>query len=488
LGLFIGVDIGTTKIAVLLLDTSSGNIKVIRVVPNSPETTDAQHKARGWSEWDAEKTVELTYEAMAKATVHTAAQEIEGIGVTGQMHGTVLVSSDRRVLTPLIGWQDRRCDEKVHGKNVSYIDRMTELAGKDGFSREGCHPATGYMGSTLFWLKENRAMPSETAIACFLPDYVVMEMTAQPPVTDPTNAGSSGIFDVISREWDYALIRKLKLQYDLLPKVRNSGEVLGGLTAEAAKKTGLRQGTPVCVACGDNQASFLGSVASPRKDALVNIGTGGQVSIWVPEYTSARGVDTRCYFDEKYLLVGAGTCGGRSYALLKRFFLQIGRAFFGAKGDEELYDEMTRLATEAPPNSEELRFEPLFTGTRLNPALRGALQGMSESNFTPGHLARALLEGVAGRFKDLYDAMLHSHVSPRIRLVGSGNGVRKNALLAKILSDKFSMPLLIPMNTEEAALGAAMLSAIGCGEFRDTEEVGQLIKYQRTLENGLESV
>ncbi|MCW4001955.1 MAG: FGGY family carbohydrate kinase [Candidatus Bathyarchaeota archaeon] len=483
MGLFIGVDVGTTKIAALILDTSSGNIKVIRVVPNSSETTDTQHKARGWSEWDAEKAVELTYEAMVKATAHNTSQEIEGIGVTGQMHGTVLVSGDHRVLTPFIGWQDRRCDEKIHGENVSYINRMTELAGKDGFSREGCHPATGYMGSTLFWLKENRTIPSEPATACFLPDYVVMAMTGQPPVTDPTNASSSGIFDVISREWDYNLIRKLQLHCDLLPEVRNSSEVLGGLTAEAAKKTGLQQGTPVCVACGDNQASFLGSVASPRKDTLVNIGTGGQVSVWVPEYTSIKGVDTRCYFDENYLLVGAGTCGGRSYALLKRFFLRIGRAFFGAKGDEELYDEMTRLAAGVPPNSDDLRFEPLFTGTRLDPALRASLLGMSESNFTPGHLARALLEGVAGRFKGLYDEMLQSSVSPRIRLVGSGNGLRKNALLTKILSDTFNMPLLIPLNTEEAALGAAILSAIGCGEFRDTEDATQLIKYQHTSEN-----
>jgi sugar (pentulose or hexulose) kinase len=472
-----GVDVGTTKIAALLLDTSSGDIKAINVVPNSSETTDAQHKARGWSEWDAEKAAELTYEAIAGVTAHSSSQKIEGIGVTGQMHGTVMVSPDRRVLTPFIGWQDRRCDEEICG-DTSYIDRMIELAGEDGFSREGCHPATGYMGSTLFWLKENGALPLEPATACFLPDYVVMKMTGQPPVTDPTDAGSSGIFDVISRKWDSTLIRKLGLQYDLLPEVKNSGKVIGELKAEAAEKTGLLRGTLVCVACGDNQASFLGSVNNRRKDALVNIGTGGQVSVWVPDHMSAREVDTRCYLDESYLLVGAGTCGGRSYKLLQSFFLEIGHAFFGAKGDEKLYDEMTRLAAEVPPNSDGLQCDPLFTGTRLDPNLRGAWLGVSESNFTPGHLARALLEGVAKRFKVLYDEMLQSGVSPRTRLVGSGNGVRKNRLLVKILSDAFGMPFQIPVNTEEAALGAAILSAVGFGEFRDIEDGAQLIKYQ----------
>ncbi|MCW4021114.1 MAG: FGGY family carbohydrate kinase [Candidatus Bathyarchaeota archaeon] len=478
MGLFMGVDMGTTKIAALLLDTSSGDIKAINVVPNRSEVTNVNDKAKGRSEWDAEKAAELTFKAIAGVTKHSALRKIEGICVTGQMHGTVLVSPDRRVLTPFIGWQDRRCDEKMRGRDISYIDRMIELAGEHGFQREGCHPATGYMGSTLFWLKENNALPSEPATACFLPDYIVMRMTGQPPVTDPTNAGSSGIFDIVSRQWDSALIRKLGIPSDLMLEVKNSGEVLGGLTAEAAEKTGLARGTPVCVACGDNQASFFGSVADRRDTALVNIGTGGQISLWVPEYTAAKEVDTRCFLDESYLLVGAGTCGGRSYALLNRFFLEVGRAFFGAKGDEELYGEMTRLAAKTPPGSDGLTCDPLFTGTRLNPNLRASWLGMSELNFTPGHLARALLEGVAQRFKTMYDGMLESAVSPRVRLVGSGNGVRKNQLLAKILSDKFGMPLQVPVNTEETALGAAILSAIGCRELQDFEDAVHIVKFE----------
>ena len=479
--IYVGVDVGTTKIATLFLDTESRAIKAVHITANDSEITHVQTRSRGWSECDAEQATRLTFKAMAETVRELRnSEEISGIGVTGQMHGMVLVSPDHRPLSPFISWQDQRCNGNMPGTTISYIDRMVELAGERGFSREGCHPATGYMGSTLFWLKENHALPPEPAAACFLPDYVVMRMTDNDPVSDPTNAGSSGTYDVVSREWDTELIGRLGLNTDLLPKVRNSGEVLGELTAEASRKTGLPQGTPICVACGDNQASFMGSVAGRQKTVLVNIGTGGQVSLRVPEYLRAedQSVDTRCDLDKGYLLVGAILSGGSSYALLRRFFLEVGRSFFGAKGNEELYEEMTRLAATVPAGSDGLRCEPHFAGMRLDPHLGAVWTGMNESNFSPGHMTRALLEGVARHLHILYQRMLQSGVPPRTSLVSSGNGVRNNPLLAGILCDTFGIPLRVPVNAEEAALGAALLAAVGCGEFRDIEEAAQLVTYQ----------
>jgi len=474
----LGVDVGTTKIALLLLDIDSGKMVAAHDIVNSSEMTDEKGKGRGWSEWDADQAVELTFKAISEVTSQTGLMKIKGVGVTGQMHGMVLVSRDQRPLSPFIGWQDQRCNEKVSGTDVSHIERMIEFAGDRGFSREGCFPATGYMGSSLFWLKENCALPSQAATACFLPDYLVMRMTGVGPVTDSSNAGGSGIYDIVSREWDAGLVQRLGLRSDLLPEVRKSGELVGGLTAEAAKRTGLEEGTPVCVACGDNQASFLGSVANRRDTMLVNIGTGGQLSLWVPKYLAVDGVDTRCYLDETYLLVAASLCGGRSYWLLSRFFEEVGRVFFGEENDEDLYDRMTQLASEVPPGADGLVCEPLFTGTRFDPDRRAVWSGMGESNFTLGHMTRALLEGVARRFKILYGAMLEEGVSPRACLVGSGNAVRKNLLLTRILSETFKLPVRIPKHTEEAAFGAALLAAVGCGEFGDFEEASRLVSYQ----------
>ena len=473
-----GVDVGTTKIALVLLDIDSGKIVAAHDIVNDSEVTDEEGRGRGWSEWDADQAVELAFRAIGEVTSQTGLMKIRGVGVTGQMHGMVLVSRDRRPLSPFIGWQDQRCNEEVSGTDVSYIERMIEFVGGRGFSREGCFPATGYMGSSLFWLKENCALPSQAATACFLPDYLVMRMTGVGPVTDSSNAGGSGIYDIVSGEWDAGLVQRLGLRSDLLLEVRKSGELVGGLTAEAAVRTGLEEGTPVCVACGDNQASFLGSVVNRRDTMLINIGTGGQLSLWVPKYLAVDGVDTRCYLDETYLLVAASLCGGRSYSLLSRFFKEVGQVFFEAKEDEDLYDRMTQLASEVPPGADGLVCEPLFNGTRFDPNTRAVWSGMSESNFTPGHMTRALLEGVARRFKILYDAMLEEGVSPRACLVGSGNAVRKNLLLTRILSDVLGMPVRIPKHTEEAAFGAALLAAVGCGEFRDFEEASRFVSYQ----------
>jgi len=475
---YMGVDVGTTKIAIVLLDSSSGEIIRTHAVANTSEITDLQGRARGWSEWDPKQAVDLTFSAMSEASRANECKEIKGIGVTGQMHGMLLLSQDRHPLSPFVGWQDQRCNEKMPGENITYIERMIKMAGKDGFLREGCYPATGYMGSTLFWLKENHALPPKPAKACFLPDYLVMMMTGLGPVTDPSNAGGSGVYDIKSRKWDMALIQKLGLRSELLPEVKRSGELIGSLTSEAARKTGLKEQTPVCVACGDNQASFLGSVADRGDAALVNIGTGGQISLWTPEYLVIEGVDTRCYLDESYMLVGASLCGGTSYALLNRFFKEVGRAFFGATDEADLYTEMTRLASEVPPGADGLRCEPLFTGTRLNPKSRATWHGMTESNFTPGHMARSLLEGVAEQFRILYDGMLGGGVQPREYLIGSGNAIRRNSLLTKILSYAFNMPMRIPKNVEEAAFGAALLAAVGCGEFGDLEEAAHLVVYQ----------
>ncbi|UCE10767.1 MAG: FGGY-family carbohydrate kinase, partial [Candidatus Thorarchaeota archaeon] len=357
------MDVGTTKIAVLLLDVDSGEIVAAHEAVNSSEVTDPERKARGWSEWDADEAVDLTFGAMGDAVSRVGPEKVKGVGVTGQMHGMVLVGRDGRPVSRFIGWRDQRCNEKVSGTRVSYIERMVELAGDQGFSREGCYPATGFMGSSLFWLKENRALPREPATACFLPDYLVMRLTGVGPVTDPSDAGGSGIYDVVSREWDGGLVERLGLRSEMLPEVRKPGELIGGLTAEAAAKTGLQEGTPVCVACGDNQASFLGSVADRRDAALINIGTGGQISLWVPGFQAVEGVDTRCYVDESYLLVGAALCGGSSYSLLNKFFMGVGRAFFEAKDDGELYDGMNLLASEVPVGSDGLVCEPFFTGT-----------------------------------------------------------------------------------------------------------------------------
>jgi sugar (pentulose or hexulose) kinase len=300
-------------------------------------------------------------------------------------------------------------------------------------------------------------------------------------VTDATCAASSGVLDVRAGDWDPALLAALGLPPALFPPVRPSGERLGGLAGESADASGLPAGLPVFVGIGDNQASFLGSVARREDTVLVNVGTGGQVAAWADGFLHDPLLETRPFPGGGFLLVDAGLCGGRSYAVLEQCFRAAGARLFGASGGEPLYQALNRLAAEVPPGADGLRCEPFFTGTRAHPEWRGTWSGASPENFTPGHLARALLEGMARAFHDGYRSIAARVARPFARLVGAGNGLRENPVLAQVVGDAFGLPLAFARHREEAGYGAALLAAVGAGVCGDLASAGRLIRYEGPL-------
>jgi sugar (pentulose or hexulose) kinase len=240
----------------------------------------------------------------------------------------------------------------------------------------------------------------------------------------------------------------------------------------------LPSGIAVCVGLGDNQASFFGSVSDPDNAILVNVGTGGQVAAYSRQFLYAAGLETRP-FPGGYLLVSAGLCGGRAYALLERFFRQLAE-FRGEGGPaKEVFEMMNRLAADIPRGANGLRCLPLFTGTRQNPQLRGSFTGISAENFTPAHMTRALLEGMVDVFAEGRREIEAALGKQRSQLVGAGNALRENSVLIEILSEKFGVPLEVPVHREEAAFGAALLAAVGLGVLPDRGSAQKLIRHQR---------
>jgi sugar (pentulose or hexulose) kinase len=304
-------------------------------------------------------------------------------------------------------------------------------------------------------------------------------LTDRPPVTDATCAASSGLLDVAAREWDTRLLDALGLPRQLVPEVRPTGAPLGGLTPAGAAATGLPAGLPVFVGIGDNQASFVGSVSDPADMVLVNVGTGGQVAAFSERFHSDPQVETRPFPGRGYLLVSAGLSGGAAYAVLERFLRQVGSQLFGAEASGPLFPALNELAAAVPPGADGLRGEPYFSGTRAHPELRATWSGISAENLTPGHLTRALLEGMARTFRAGYERILEDSDQPRQRLVGAGNGLRENAVLAGIVAEAFGMPLSFPRHREEAAFGAALVAAVGAGLFPDLAAAGRVIQYQQ---------
>lgn len=471
---YLGLDIGTTTMTALVLDVTTGNVVAVKTAPNACDITSPSDRKQGRSEWDAAQIITCALDVVKQAVAE--AGPMEGIGITGQMHGMLLIDPSGQPVGPFIGWQDRRGMEAMPGSEATYVAHLRQLAKELGAFERGCRPHPGYLGTSLFWLKQQNALPSG-ASATFLPDFAAAHLTGTHPATDATNAAGSGLFDTRDRCWRKDLLDRLGLHQGLLPDLVPSGTPIGGVTPTIAERTGLKPGTPVCAACGDNQASFAGSVGDYASSVLVNVGTGGQVSVYMPQAHPTDELEARPFMDGGFLLVGAGLVGGRSYAWLRDFFRGIGQAFFGATGDEDLYAVMNRLAGQIPPGSDGLICEPLFTGTRREPDRRGIWRNVGATNFTPGHLARALMEGLAEQFARLYGEMDTPNAGRRMQLIGAGNGIRKNALLRDILSARFSMPLKMPRHTEEAAFGAALMGAVSTGVFPDIKTAGTTIQY-----------
>ena len=471
MSLHLGIDVGTTKIAALVLDASTGEALSVAEAANSTRLPSPV----GRSEWSAEQMVELSQSAARAALERVDSRRVASVGVTGQMHGVVLVDRELRPLGPFVGWQDERCNAPVDG-HASTIAWMSSLADPRALEATGCRLASGFLGATLFWLSRHGGLP-DGATAASIPDYLVARLAGRSPATDPTNAAGSGLFDVAAGTWSQDLLAALGLPSAILPTVLPTGSIVGGLAGAASRALGLQMGTPVLNALGDNQASYLGSVGEPERDVLVNVGTGGQVSATTDSFVPPSVLETRPYLGGAYLLVGAELAGGSAYALLVENIRRVGTEVFGVDAPVDLFAALGRLAGEAPPGSGGVRCDPRFLGTRSEPSRRGGFAGLSSDTFTPGHLARALLEGIAETYYDLYAEMLGSGLRPRSRLVGSGNGLRRNPLLGRIISDRFGIPLARPRQVEEAALGAALVAAVGVGDLTDFGLAGRLISY-----------
>lgn len=478
MALVLSLDLGTTTITALALDVERGEIVARETAGNSARIA-ADSSLPGRSEWDADKIAVESLAVLKRLTASLGKRthELAGIGLTGQQHGVALINRELKPQGPFINWQDRRTEEIDPQSGQSWLALARARAGHEARRTTGCTLAAGYMGATLFWMqKQGHTLRERTA--CFLVDFMAARLTGESVATDATSAASSGLFDVRSGAWYEPLIKELALPTELFPTVREAGGPLGQLTQRAAELTGLPAGLPVCVGMGDNQASVYGSVADLEASVLVNVGTGGQVAAFSNRFLYGDQLETRP-FPGGFLLVNAGLCGGRTYALLEKFFRQAWELNGEATPPDSLFEAMNRLAAGVPPGADRLRCNPLFTGTRSQPELRGSFEGISVDNFTPAHITRALLEGMARVFASGAREIEAVEGKTRRQLIGAGNGLRENPVLADCVAREFALPLAVPCHREEAAFGAALLAAVGLGAIADRQTAARLIRYQR---------
>ena len=422
----LGIDIGTTTLSALVLDGNTRAAVHSETLPGAPFLPSPD----GWARMQDAEEIARRALTLTERLLRDFAP-VAAIGLTGQMHGIVPVDDAGRAVGPLYTWQDGRGDlDEGEGPLARRLSDELNMP-----------LATGY-GLVTHVYNRRHGLHRDAASLTTVGSYVGMRLTGRrAPLLHASDAASLGGYHADTYAFDE---RAGRLAGGALPESTPRAQWLG-------KTAG---GVPVAVSIGDNQASFLGAVAQPAGTVLVNIGTGAQVSVQANGFVQNDAFDTRPFTEGRYLLVNSPLCGGRSYALLEAF-LRSCAALAGAEA-APLYEVMNRLAAETDASG--LAVDTRFAGTRLEPARRGAITGLSETNFTPAHLIRATLEGMARELFEGYEAMLpHLDAPPRL-LAASGNAVKRNPALQSILRDTFSLPLALSPWDEEAARGAALFA------------------------------
>ena len=439
---YLGLDIGTTTISAAVMECSGGDIRNAKALDcltadNAGAIPAADPCLRLQ---DPEKILDTA--GFLLETLLLVHPGIAAIGVTGQQHGILYTDGSGDAVSPLFTWQDR-CGDKACHDGLSYSEYLGRLSGR--------MQPSGYGNVTCFYHLQNGLVPGNARSYCTIPDYVAMKLTGRPePSCDPSMLQSLGLFDAASNSFMTDVMERAGMDVSLLPAFAESPVI------------GTWREIPLTAAIGDNQASFYGSAFGDTNGILVNVGTGSQISLFSKDYMECAGLETRPFPSGGYLLVGASLCGGSAYALLRDFFMETA-SMFGIR-DADWYQCMSDyMNAHACPDNVPV-FDTRFSGTRLDPDLKGSITGLDTDNFKPLHFLYGMLDGISGELHGMYSAFsaAQNKKSPDIprTLYGSGNGLRKNPYLVKSFENRFGLPLKLSQFKEEAASGAALYAAL----------------------------
>ncbi|MBN1311593.1 MAG: xylulokinase [Anaerolineae bacterium] len=448
---FLGLDISTTGAKALLID-EQGQVKGSTTSPLSLSMPHPLWSEQNPRDWWAGMALSIK---QALDTSKVPAQSIAAVGLTGQMHGLVLLDESGEVLRPAILWNDQRtskqCDEirKRLGK-----ERLIQITGNDAL--------TGFTAPKILWVQQHEPDIYSHARHILLPkDYIRYRLTGQYGMD---RAGGSGtlLFDIKERTWSPEMLKALDIPPDWMSTTFEGPQITGRVTAEAAAATGLAEGTPVVAGGGDQAAQAVGVGAVEPGIVGVTLGTSGVVFATTPgPLVEPEGrLHAFCHaVPERWHFMGVMLSAAGSFQWY-RDTLAPGASF----------DALTAEAEAVPPGSEGLLFLPYLTGERTpypDPLARGAWVGLT-ARHTRAYLTRAVLEGVAFGLRDSFTLIQEAGLGDIRRVHVSGGGA-KSALWRQILADVFNAELVTVNTTEGAAYGAALLAGVGAGHWPDVE-------------------
>jgi xylulokinase len=452
----LGIDVGTSGTRAVLIDRDG---RVIRSATaehapmSSPRIGWAEQSPEDW--WRA--ACQATQECLAKSPV--PAREIAGIGLTGQMHGLVLLDDRDRVVRPAILWCDQRTEEECR--------EITKKVGAQRLIELTANPAlTGFTLPKIWWVQRHEPELWSRVRSLMLPkDYIRFRLTGARAI-DVADASGTLLFDVVHRVWSQPMLEVSRIDEAFLPEVFESPAVSGHVNEEGARLSGLRPGIPVVAGAGDQAAGAVGMGIVRAGAVSATIGTSGVVfaATSKPLLEPMGRIHTFCHaIPDRWHVMGVTQGAGLS---LRWFRDQFGA---GKEDGRDPYDRLGEEVAKTPPGADGLLWAPYLMGERtphLDPHARGALVGITAQH-TRAHVIRAILEGVAFSLRD--SLTLFREIGVPIESIRLSGGGARSAVWQQIQADVYGMPVELIEADEGAAYGAALLAAVGIGDWRSVE-------------------
>lgn len=452
--LVIGVDLGTSGVRAVAVDRSG------TVVGSAARGYQVHAPYPGYAEQDPEEWWRSTCEALRECVAVAGQSTIEGIGFSGQMHGTVLIDPKGGLVRPAIIWPDQRSGESCR--------RFVARVGADWLAaRTQNSLATGFQLASLRWLSENDPSSLARAFRVLLPKDFIRGRMSGVWATEPSDACSTLAFDSGRCAWADDVIAAAGIRRDLFPECRSSCDSAGCLREEAAAETGLPAGIRLFMGGGDTPSTALGSGVLSKGQCMVTIGSGGQLvaPLDEPRYDTALRTNTFCHVVPRtWYAMGAILSAGLSLKWLREKILGP---------DAPDFTRLAASAEQVPTGAEGLIFLPYLTGERtphMNPDACGVFFGLTPRH-TSAHLVRAAMEGVAMALADGLEIVRSLGAKPESVLFAGGGS--KSRLWRQILADVFASPVSAAEERERAALGAAMIAATGAGWFNSLRKASE---------------
>lgn len=462
----LGIDIGTSGTKTVLFDQAGTALasKTIEYPMAQPQN--------GWAEQDPADWWNATAEGIRSVLLQSGipASDVAGIGLSGQMHGLVMLDTQGNVLRPSIIW----CDQRT-GKEC---EQMNRVVGEERLIAITANPAmTGFTASKILWVQNNEPELYERCAHILLPkDYIRYKLTGE-YATEVSDASGMQLMDVSARDWSDEILHKLNIDRSLLAKMHESPDVTGKVHRQAASETGLVEGIPVVGGAGDNPAAAIGTGVVREGTAFTTIGSSAVVYAVSdrPRIDMAGRIHSLCAsVPGKWTVMSCTQGAGLSLKWLRDTCCtpEVEEA---QNKQIDPYIIMDKLAEKVPIGADKLLFLPYLMGERSphpDPDCRGVFFGLS-ARHTRANLIRAVLEGVAYSQLECVDVFREIGVPIGDMTVCGGGG--RSPLWRQMLADLYGCPVSTLAVDQGGALGAALLAGVGAGVYASVEQAADAI-------------